>query len=234
MASTTVNQTTSESRSLLKDMLHELLEKSIDGEKERVNGWISQIEEYADDIIRRLTPKQVSRRNPEIIAAAALYDAFLEFESRTNVTVRLPQLQESLGLSACSINTAWKSLFDIRSVLRKDYLFTAYTNEDRATAKTIGEVIRNITRALVEATPEIQAWIDEIEIKANQILDEVNQDMAANYDHILLATTAVYAAIQKYHGKPKIQISQRDFAQLCDFSPAMVSKIWLDFFANED
>ncbi len=219
------------SASALSEVMNLLVDKIEDDQREKLSHWIKLIEEYAEKIVHALTPAQLRRRKPEVVAAAAVYDAFLEFESRTNIKLGLPMIHEALGQSPCSINTTWNRLFDNRASLMGDYLDEVYIDKKGLPADAVSSVIQGLTRAVYELTPEVKKWLEKIEIGAIELTQSLKPDIV-NKDPLLIAVTVVYAAIQRHHGKMMVRISQRDLSLLSTSSPAMISKCWLDLFES--
>jgi hypothetical protein len=231
MASSSFETRTTYEKNLLADMLTAVHENLNPENRQKLEKWFPQIEEYAEEIITRLDRNVSSRRKPEILLAAAIYDAFLEYESRTNVAVRLPLLADIFGVTLCSISSAWTNLFDDRVLLRKDHLVPVSGTNDISISSAILAVITNIRRAVLQMTPEVQKWIDEIHRQSLEIVEYIDESEATEFDTILIATVVIYAAIRKYAGKSRIQISQRDLAQFCCHSPSMISKVWLELIS---
>jgi hypothetical protein len=167
------------------------------------------------------------------LIAAAIYDAFLEFDSRADVAVRLPLLKEIFGLTLCSINSTWTNLFDDRVLLRKDFLIPVYGTRNISSGDAVGLLLTNIKRAIIKGTSEVETWMGEIYRLSLEMLDSVDRSKAIEFDTVLVGAAAIYAAIQRYPGKPRIQISQRDLAQFCNHSPSMLSKVWLKLFSMQ-
>jgi hypothetical protein len=201
--------------------------------KKQLEQWLPLIEDYTEQIIIKQGKKELSRRKPEILIAAAIYDAFLTFESRSNVAIRLPLLKEVFSLNQCSINSTWIKLFDGRGLLRKDFLNPVYVAKDCSLEEAVYAVIKNIRRALIKPTSEILTWIDEIYQRSLEILESIDRAEAMKLDAVLVGTSAIYAAIRNYPGKSRIQVSQRDLAEFCNHSPSMLSKVWLDLFSSQ-
>jgi hypothetical protein len=230
MASTSIGVQIIDEKSIISEMLEVILEKLGDEDRKRMNPWIHDIEEYSEQLVLGLKQKKISKRRPEILAAAAIYDAFLEYESRTTVKFGLPLMKEMFGFAPCSINSAWTQLFDSRALLRKDYLNPVYSNKSLSQKDAVFAVVNNINRAIIGTNTDVEKWITNIRSLACQLLERIDSSNAAGYDCVLVATAAIYAAIRRYTGKPRIQISQRDLAQFCNHSPAMLSKVWLELF----
>jgi len=234
MASTSIDVQLTDEKNTITYMLVVILEKLDDTERAKIDSWLALIEDHAEKLIHRLKRKIIVKRRPEILAAASLYDAFLEFESRTAVKIRLPLMKGALGLPLCSINSAWTQLFDNRALLRKDYLNPVHCNSSLSHEEAVLAVLSNVTQAIIEKREDVVAWIAEIQDLACKYLELMDHVKAAEYDTVLVGTAAIYAAICNYPGKPRIQVSQRDLAQFCNHSPAMLSKVWLDLFTSEN
>ena len=218
------------STSAVSEVMNLIVEKLENDQREKLSHWIKIIEEHAEKIVFELTPAQLKRRKPEVVAAAAIYDAFLEFESRTTIKLRLPLTHEALGQSTCSINTTWNRLFDNRVSLMGDYLDEVYIEKNGLPSDAISSVIQALTRAVHKLTPEVKKWLEKIEIEAIELTQSLKPENS--WDTLLIAVTVVYAAIQRHHGKMMIRISQRDLSLLSTSSPAMVSKCWLELFES--
>jgi len=213
-------------------MIAALLEKLDVTEREKMSAWIPLIEEHAEQLIHGLRRRTTSKRMPEILVAAALYDAFLEYESRTHVRCRLSLMREIFGLSTCSINAAWIHLFNNRATLRKGYSNPVNGNENYDYGEAVDAILANITRAVVGMTEAVEAYINQIQEQACQLFETMDCAKAEEYDSVLVAAAAIYAAICTLHGKRRIQVSQRNLSDFCSCSPSMLSKVWLGLFAS--
>ncbi|RDE14125.1 MAG: hypothetical protein C4K48_07345 [Candidatus Thorarchaeota archaeon] len=232
MASTTTYVQVTHERNLVSDMIAALLERLNETERERMSAWSPLVEEHAEQLIHGLKRKTTSKRRLEILTAAALYDAFLEYESRTHVRCRLSLMKETFGLPTCSINAAWIQLFNNRAALRKGYSNTVYTNESSDHREAVNAILADITWAVVEMTEDVETYIGQIREQACQLLERMDCTKAEEHEPILVAGAAVYAAICTLHGKRRIQVSQRDLSNFCNYSPSMLSKAWLGLFAS--
>ena len=217
------------SASAVSEVMNLIVDKIEDDQREKLSHWIKLIEEHAEKIVHALTPAQLKRRKPEVVAAAAVYDAFLEFESRTTIKLRLPMMHEALGQSPCSINTTWNRLFDNRASLMGDYLDRVYIEKNGLLSDAVSSVIQALTKAVYEMTTEVKKWLEKIEIEAIELARSLKSDIVSR-DPLLIAVTVIYAAIQRHHGKMMVRISQRDLSLLSTSSPAMISKCWLELF----
>ena len=231
MASVSTKLKTIVSASAVSEVMSLLVEKLEDDQREKLSHWIKLIEEHAEKIVHALTPAQLKRRKPEVVAAAAIYDAFLEFESRTTIKLRLPMIQEALSQSSCTINTTWNRLFDNRASLMGDYLDRVYIEKNGLLSDAVSTVIHALTKAVYGLTTEVKNWLEKIEIESIELIQSLNPDIVSR-DQLLIAVTIVYAAIQRHHGKMKVRISQRDLSLLSTSSPAMISKCWLELFES--
>lgn len=211
-------------------MMTRLLESIPDEQKEKLAQWIGEIETAAEEKVQELTEKQLKKRNREAVAAAAIYDSFLQFESRTDVQVGFNQMQTALGRSACSINTAWKRLFDNRVYLRGESLDMVLTERDGTVYDAISKVIHALKRAAEKITQEAVKWLEEIETEAIELSKTIPSSTIDRYDALLIAITTIYTAIQWHHGKAMIPIGQKDLSLLAATSPAMISKCWIELF----
>lgn len=232
MSSVSISTRLVHEKNQLSEMLATIFEHLTKDERIGINQWQTQIEEHAELAINELDKKSINKRRLEITIAAIIYDTFLEFESRTNVIVGLKLLGEIFNINPCSINSAWSKLFDNRIPLRKERLIPVRGAKDISYWEAVCSVMENLTGALTERTSEVETWITEIQWRAIQILESVKQSKATNFDAILVGTAAIYAAIREYPGKPRVQAAQRDLAELCGYSPSMLSKVWLALFSR--
>ncbi len=232
MASTAICVQFPHEKNLVADMIAVLIEKLNETERERMSAWIPLVEEHAEQLVHGLRRKTTSKRMPEILTAAALYDAFLEYESRTHVRCRLSLMRETFRLSTCSINAAWNQLFNNRATLRKGCLNSVYGNEYSDYREAVDAVLASITRAVVEMTEDVETYVNQIREQVCQLFGRMDSTKAEEYDPILVAGAAVYSAICTLDGKRRIQISQRDLSDLCNCSPSMLSNVWLALFAS--
>ena len=230
-ASVSAKPKTIGSASAVSEVMTLLVEKLEDDQREKISHWIKLIEEHAEKLVQALTQAQLKRRKPEVVAAAAVYDAFLEFESRTNTKLGLPMMHEALSQSPCSINTTWNRLFDNRASLMGDYLDRVYVEKNGLPSDAVSSVIQGLTRAVYELTTDVKKWLEKIEIEAIELTQSLKPDIVSR-DPLLIAVTVIYAAIQQHHGKMMVRISQRDLSLLSTSSPAMISKCWLEIFGS--
>jgi len=230
MASVAANLEMIASTSAISDVISLLMEKLEEDQKERLVHWIKPLEEYAEKIVQALTPAQLKRRKPEVVAAAAIYDAFLEFESRTNIKMRLPLMHEALGRSQCSINTTWNRLFDIRTPLRGERLDEVYFEKNGLLSDAISSVILTLSKAAEIFTSKLKVWLGIIETEAIELSQSLNPAIASMFDAPIIAVTVIYAAMRRHHGKMRIRICQRDLSIISSTSQAMISKCWIDLF----
>ena len=230
MASVSTKLETISLASVVSEVMTRLIESLTDDQKEKLNQWTKSIEDAAEVKVLKLIPKQLKKRKPEVVAAAAIYDTFLEFESRTKVKVGLNQMQKVLGQSACSINTSWKRLFDNRVSLKGEFLDLVYTERDGTVTAAISNVIQALERAVEQPTSEAMTWLEAIHAEAIELSKIISSSNATKYDTLIVAITTIYAAIQRHHGKMMIRIGQRDLSLLASTSPAMISRCWIEFF----
>ena len=234
MASVSTKVDTVASASDVSHIIGRIVDSMDESCKKKIAQWLKLIEEHSEKIIRKLTPSQVKRRNMEAVAAAAVYDGFLEYESRTSYSLSLPKMQEVLGRSICSINTTWNKLFDRRASLMGEYLGVVYIEKDGDLVDAIHNVMQAIRKAVEEPRSEVNSWLDAILEEACELEPIVNQDDLTGFDTLVAAATLIYAAMKLHHGKTMIRISQRDFALLAASSSAMISKCWIDLFGNKN
>lgn len=216
------------------DVMRRLMDNLPKDQTEKLAQWIETIEDAAEEKVQKLDAKQVKRRRSEVIVAAAVYDAFFEYESRTKVKVGLPLLQKTLECPKCSINNAWMSLFDNRVPLIGEFLDVVLTDRNEPLSSVISKVIQALERGVsVDGPPpEVKDWLIKIETEALELSKTIIHDSADRYDFPLIAATTIYAAIKRYPGKMLIKVSQRDLSFISSTSPSMISKCWLDLFGD--
>ncbi|TFH08966.1 MAG: hypothetical protein E4H14_05365 [Candidatus Thorarchaeota archaeon] len=232
MASVSTTLETITTTGVVSDVTNLIVEKLDEFQREKLSQWVKIIEEHAERAVRNLTPTQLKRRKIEVVAAAAIYDAFLEFEGKTGVKLSLRQIHEPLGRTLCIINTTWNRLFDNRGSLRGDQLDVVHVGKSESVSDAITNVMQAITKAIDGFTPLMNKWLDDIRIKAIELSQSVPDNIVKRYDTLTDAVIIIYAAIQHHHGKMQVQISQRDLSLLSGTSPALISKCWVDFFEN--
>ncbi len=215
--------------------MNQLIERFPDEQRSKLSQWVEVIEDAADAKVHNLQkrmPEKLKRKNPDIVVAAAIYDAFIEYETRTDVKVGLNFMQSSLGYNSCSINNAWKKLYDNRVFLRGEFLELEYGKREG----TLGEVISNVIEVLKSATDspkeEAKKWLDEIEREALELSATLPHSSMDRYDVLLIASAVIYAATKQHKGKMIVHFGQRELSMLASTSPAMISKCWLDLFGS--
>jgi hypothetical protein len=214
----------SQSMSLLLESMNEEIRAQLDR-------WIPEIEDHAVRSIAELPSTRILRRRPEILAAAALYQAFLEFESRTRLAVRTPFLSETLGLTLCSVNQAYRRLFDRRVSVRTQMVKCVSRPSDDLSDLVV-EVSVNLQNALERQSPETDQWFAEVERDAMSMANALTDSQRATYENDVIAAAAVYGATQRQPTQPIVHMAQKDIALTCRFSPAMLSKVWLELFCE--
>jgi hypothetical protein len=209
-----------------------LLVKNMNDEaRERLEQWIPEIEEHAVRSIAELPYILAARRRPEILAAAALYQAFLEFESRTGLAVRTPYLSEALGIKLCSLSEAYGKLFDRKvRVLHHNIECIQMLSDDPA--DLVKEVIASLVSALEEQNPTAADWFAEVQEDAIVMVDSLKKQQQGTYEPDVIAAAAVFGAIRRQTAQEVVHVAQKDIAQTCRFSPSLVSKVWLEFFCE--
>ena len=230
MVSTSSTRMTVERNAVSQSMLL-LLENMSEEVQQQLDQWLPEIEEYAQQSISRLKNLQVSRRRPEIIAAAAIYRAFLEFENRTQVRAGTPFLSESLGITQCAMNDAYRALFDRRvKILSHRVKCIRMSSEDPA--DLVLEIVANLMNALEEQTPEAIDWLASVREDAISMLNSLERNQRASCEPDVLAAAAVFGAVQRQTTRAVVHVAQKDIAMACRYSPALVSKIWLRLFCE--
>lgn len=219
-------------KNLVADMITALLEKLNETEREKMSSWMPLIEEHAKQLLHGLRRKTTSKRRPETLIAAALYDAILEYGGRTHVRCRLSLMRETFGLSTCSISAAWVHLFRNRTTLRKGYLNPVHGNEKGDYGGAADAILANIVRAVAEMSKDVEKYVNEIRRVTRQLLERMDCAKAEQHDPILVAAAAIYAAICTLDGKRRIQVSQRDLSDFCNCSRSLLSRVWLGLFAS--
>ncbi|TFG34897.1 hypothetical protein EU527_00915 [Candidatus Thorarchaeota archaeon] len=232
MASISIRMQTTFEKSSVIDIVTTICDNLDQNARSQVMPWIPQIEEYAIHLIDNLRPKDTRRRKREVMLAAAIYDTFLEFESRTRTKIRLPLLQKVLSLKMCSINSTWISLFDIGATLSMELMDSIRLTTGQTIDDAIPLIINQLSRAAQDKSEHITEWLRTIERDALELNNNLNKEVYSNYDPIIIAVTLVYAAAKFFHGKMAIKITQRDLANLSGFSSSHVSKCWIDLFGH--
>ncbi len=216
-----------------RDMVSQSMSVLLGSMKEEVrrqlDQWLSEIEEHAQQSIACLKNVQVSRRRPEIVAAAAIYQSFLVFESRTRVQVTTPFLCKSLGITPCATNEAYRVLFD-RRVKIQSHRVGCIRMSSEVPADLVKEIIDSLQNALEERTSRTAEWFVSVQAEAISMVGSLTDAQRASYDPDVLAAAAVYGAIQMQPSQNVVQVAQKDIALTCRCSGAMVSKVWLNIF----
>lgn len=232
MAAITTGMQTPFEMSVITEVVGQICDSLDRAAKERVLPWIPDIEEYSKRITDNLRSKDTQRRRADVLVAAAIYDAFLEFESRTKTTLGLLQLEKVLNLRACSISSTWSKLFDTRVDLSSELLDTILLTRNQTIADGIQLAIKMIERADSKKNPRIRDWLQMIEKEALDLLLEVSSDTYNEYDPMIVAVVLVYASMKFHRGKMLIRIAQHDLADLSGFSTSQVSKCWINLFGS--
>jgi hypothetical protein len=208
-----------------------LLESMNERAREQLDQWVPEIEEHAVRSIADLRGTRPTRRRPEILAAAALYQAFLEFESRTRLAVRTPFLSEVLGLRPCSVNQAYLKLFD-RKVRVLHHRVESIPMLSDEPADLVVEIVASLVDALEEQTPSTVEWFAGVQQDAIIMVNTLRSRQREAYDCDTIAAAAVFGAVQRQLAGKVVYITQKDIALTCRASQALVSKIWLELFCE--
>lgn len=230
MASISSTRVTAE-RDVVSKSMPVLLDSMSEEERQQLDQWLSEIEEYAQQSIARLKNIQVSRRRPEIIAAAAIYQSFLEFENRTQVQVRIPFISKSLGITPCATNEAYRALFD-RRVKIQSHRVGCIRMSSEVPTNLVMEIVDSLQNALEEQTSRTADWLVSVQAEAISMVGSLTDAQRASYDPDVLAAAAIYGAIQMQPSRDVVQVAQKDIALTCRCSAAMVSKVWLNLFCE--
>lgn len=228
LASISIGMQTTFERNSIADAVNRILENLDNNAKSKVTPYIPQIEEHALQLIDNLRPKDTRRRKGDVVIAAAIYDTFLEFESRTGVLIRLPFIEDTLGQRRCSINSTWTNLFDDRVTLLPERLVSIRLRKDQGIDDAIVLVVERLAKAIHDKQQHVIDWLEEIKIGSIELIDRLPNTYTSVYDPLVIAVTIIYAAVKFYHGKMAIKISQRDLADLSGFSTSLVSKCWVE------
>ena len=218
--------------SAVSHIMTQLVDRFTNEQRKQLSQWVKAIENTAETKVQNLDTKQLKRQDPDVVAAAAVYDTFVEYESRTNVKVGLSLMQRALKRTMCSINNAWKKFFDNRVFLLCESLELGYIEGDATLSDAISKVIQALTRALDSPTKEAVKWIKEIETEALELATTLLPSSIERYDILLVANAMIYAAAKQHIGKMIVQLGQRELSLLASTSPAMISKCWLDLFPS--
>ncbi len=230
MAAITTGMQSSFEKNTITEFVGRIYDSLDEESKARVVEWMPNIEEYSKHLIDGLRPKDTQRRRIDVLIAAAVYDAFLEFESRTNTTIGFPLLENVFNLKICTINSTWSRLFDNRAKLSLELLDMVYLAKDQSVADGVCLVIRKLEKAVTEKSIHIQEWLHVIQKNALDLNDELDKDLCRIYDPMVVAVVLIYAAMKFHHGKFAIKIAQQNLADLSGYSTSQVSKCWVDLF----
>ncbi|MBA7563143.1 hypothetical protein ES708_04796 [subsurface metagenome] len=225
MASTSSMTTKRDTESLV---LLPILEKLDEESLKKLEPFLTEIEEHIQQTVSSVPQKKLRHRNREALMSAAIYDTFLAFEKRTMVRVRSEFIAECHGILMCVINQNWRVLFDARVKLDNNRI-EIISGKSQDIDKLISEVVHSLQDALEEKTPELQKWFTKIEEEAKELLTCLNRERFGDYPAEVIATTAVYGAVQ-CEGKPLVQLSQKIMSLTCSFSPQMIGKVWKELF----
>ncbi|GAH12228.1 unnamed protein product, partial [marine sediment metagenome] len=209
-------------------VLSPILDKLDEESLKRLEPFIAEIEEYIQQTVSSVPQNKLRRRSREALISAAIYDTFLVFEKRTKVRVRSEFIAECFGILMSVLNQNWRVLFDIRVKLDRNRI-EIISRESEDIDKLVSEVVQSLHDASEKKTPEVQEWFTTIEDKAKDLLLCLDRRRIQNYPPEIVAVTSVYGVVQ-CEGKPLVQLSQRIMSLTCSFSPAMISKVWLELF----
>ena len=232
MAAITTGMQISLEMSIITEVVGKICDSLDQEAKESVLPWISDIEEYSKQVIENLRPKDTQKKRADVLVAAAIYDAFLEFESRTDMPLGLLQLEKVLNLRACSISSTWSKLFDTRVSLSSELLDTIHLTRDQTIADGIQLTIKMIERADSEKKHPVRDWLRMIEKEALDLLLGASSDIYTEFDPMVVAVVFVYASMKFHRGKMLLKIVQHDLADLSGFSTSQVSKCWTKLFGS--
>ncbi len=208
-----------------------LLENMSEEARQQLGQWLPEIEVHAAKSIAGLTNQQTSKRRPKIIVAAAIYQAFLEFETRTRLILRTRFISEALGLTLCSVNQAYCHLFDKRvRILSHRIECVRMLTENPG--DLVLEIIANLMNALEEQTPEAIDWLAGVREDAISMVNSLERNQRASCEPDVLAAAAVFGAVQRQTTRAVVHVAQKDIAMACRYSPALVSKVWLRLFCE--
>ena len=209
-------------------VLSPILERLGEEVRQRLEPFISEIEEHIQRTVSMVRPEKLKRRSKEGVLSAAIYDTFLIFEKRTKVRIRNKFIAECLGVQMFVVNQNWRDLFDDRVKIERHRIVSVFGSSDDP-VKLISEVVQVFLDALVEKIPRVEEWFALVEEEAKDLLKCLDRKRIMDYPPEVVAATAVYSVIQ-CEGKPMVQLSQRDASLTCSFSQAMVNKVWLELF----
>ncbi len=208
-----------------------LVENMSEEAQQQLGQWLPEIKEHAVKSIAELTRLQTSKRRPQIIVAAAIYQAFLEFENRTRFVLRTRFISGTLGLTLCSISQAYCNLFDRRvRVLSHRIERVRMLSEDPA--DLVSEIVASLMNALEEQTPEAVDWLAGVREDAISMVNSLERRQRASCEPDVLAAAAVFGAAQRQTTRAVVHVAQRDIAMACRYSQALVSKVWLRLFSE--
>lgn len=230
MASVSTIRVTAQ-RDAVSQALSPVLENLDEDARTRIEQWLPEIEEEIQNSLCKLRHYQIKHRKRDTLLAAAMYDAFLKFESRTQTCLRTPQIAESLGQPMCVVNRVWTELFDNRAKLHYHRL-KSIRKKCSNPRDLVPQVIDALRGALERSMPETEEWFSHIEAHAKDLLLLLPPTAIMQYDARLLSALAVYTASRLYHGKPLVNITYSTLSVVCGWSITMLSQTWTDVFSE--
>ncbi|MHA2026056.1 MAG: hypothetical protein ACW98U_09165 [Candidatus Thorarchaeota archaeon] len=214
------------------DQVISLLEPLIPEEKmSQLAPWLSEIEMKARELIQPLTPSDTKALHPQAVAAAALYDAVLHYESRIGFMIVFSRFKDATGLSVHRIQKVWKRFFDSRLFLDIRRLTTIDVSDDDTPSMLVPNIITQIREALIEGSQTSDEWLSHIEEEALEILGDPSF-VSEEFPEVT-AVAAIYERARRHHGKKLIQLPHRVLGRICGWGEAKVARATKELFEKK-
>jgi len=207
--------------SLLEPLLQE-------AEMSQLAPWISEIEMKARELIQPLTPSDTKALHPQAVAAAALYDAVLHYESRIGFMIVFSKFKDATGLSVHRIQKIWKRFFDSRIFLDIRRLTPIDVLNYDTPSVLVPAIINQIREALNDGSHLSDEWLSSIEKGALEILGDPS--FVSDEFPEIIAAAVVYESARRHHGKKLIQLPHRLLGHICGWGEAKVARVTKDLF----
>ncbi|MGY5864105.1 MAG: hypothetical protein RTV41_05840 [Candidatus Thorarchaeota archaeon] len=214
------------------DQVISLLEPLLpEDERSRLTPWLSEIEMKAREIVQPLTPTDTKALHPQVVAAAALYDAVLHYESRLGFMIVFSKFKDATGLSVHRIQKIWKRFFDSRIFLDIRRLTPIDVLNDETPSILVRAIITQIREALIEGSQTSDEWLSSIEDGALEILR--NPSFVSEESPEVTAAAVVYESARRFHGKKLIQLPHRLLGHICGWGEAKVARVTKELFERK-
>jgi hypothetical protein len=213
-------------------LIIELLEPLLmEEEVSRLTPWLVEIEAKAQELMQILRPADTKALHPHVVAAAALYDAILHFESRTGVMIVFSRLMEATGLSVHRIQKVWKRFYDKRIYLDINQLSAIEVPNDATPSQLIPKMIKQIRDALIDATQQGHDWLSSVENEALQILSDpsfVSEELPE-----VTAAATIYESARTHDSKRLVHLPHRLLGRISGWGEAKIARVTKELFEQE-